>query len=227
LNVRLLATVSFAVSLVCILCLTCEDVLAMTVEDGDFFDQNWTHWVDPGLGDGYGTVTRQTSGGNPDAFLEVLAVAGVYPPRVYVQKDDFVWNPATDGGICTVTLMIDEKAIETSRGGQPISILAIQGAREFAAGGCYTGEEPTWETLTLGPVSEDDFYELLKLSQVDPDAKPDFSPSGQPIQFGFMVESGFHGGYTHGYDNWRLNIQTGGPSQTEGASWGRIKTLYR
>ena len=103
---RMLGNVLWAVGLISVFILPVTYVSAVTIEDGDFYDGTWTYSVDTGVGEGTGVVTRQISGGNPDAFLEVYAT-GTHLVRISVWKLDFVWDPATDGEICTVALMID------------------------------------------------------------------------------------------------------------------------
>jgi hypothetical protein len=111
--------------------------------------------------------------------------------------------------------------------------LVVQGGRYYGApldpwSQHLTGTSESWETLVFDAAPDTNFGELPPVEFFDPDSTPDFSCSGQPMHFGFMVGNTYveDPGY-HGYDNWQITIVSGGPSSVEPSTWGRMKALYR
>lgn len=221
------AAVIGLLSVLSLLSFNTADATLTFVQDGDF--QDWQSLV---LGSGSGDVTRVSTGGNPGAYL-VMGSSNHSTNDICVwvlaYKPDFVWDPASDGPICTVEMAIDEKAISSFGEGQNVKLLVVQDGRYYGAtlhpwftGG---GIDTTWETLHIGPATASNFFEATEACW-DTTSTPDFSATGAPIQFGFMVgNTNTVTRVTHAYDNWCIWIDMG-PSSTDASSWGGVKNLW-
>jgi hypothetical protein len=224
--------ISVAVGLICILSLPgIALAIPPNVQDGNF-TSSWAFDVlkeDPAQCTA--RFTHHSTGGNPDSCMEIATVTGS-STRVWalMWKTDYSWDPATDGSICYLRMEIDEKAIWSFGNGQNIKILVVQDGNYYGAtfdpwptnGGTGT----TWETVSIGPAYVDNFFKVPPWPY-DLDSKPDFSPSGGPMHFGFMVgNTSTQDTVFHCYDNWKIWIHLP-PSAVEPATWGGIKALYR
>jgi hypothetical protein len=222
------------VGLICALCLLGADASANPLpsfDDGEFLSGTWSHVVLLEGGVGAGTVTRQTSGGNPGAFLEVSTQSG-WDLHMWVAmwKNDIYWDPSEYGPADSLGFMIDEKAISSFGSGQNIKLLVVQEGRYYLAPlvpwTTTSGTGTTWETIIFDPVTEDDFGEIPPLPY-DPTGKPDFSSTGAPVYFGFAVGvSSVLDPRIHGYDNWTVWLYVP-PVAVESETWSRIKGQYR
>jgi hypothetical protein len=203
-------------------------------EDGEFPDVLWSQHVVQQAGPGDAAVTRHTSGGNPGAYLEISAWSQSPLWTILWYAAD--WNPQYLGPIESLTFQIDERAVDTEGDGQNVKLVVVQGGKYYLAPlePTYTGggTGTAWETLFFASVHADDFAECPPPWPCDPDGHPDFSLSGAPLYFGFMV--GLTGATsvprTHAYDNWAVWPQSPPVSigsSVESETWSRIKTLYR
>lgn len=217
-------------SILSLLIFTTAEATPTFVEDGDFQD-----WVSLVVANGQAIFTRHSTGGNPGAYLEIATRNTEYEPVevwALTYKPDYVWYPATDGPICQVGMVIDEKEIDSAGGGQNVKLLVVQGAKYYGATldpwNVGTGTGTTWETIDIGSAPASNFFEAIDSTGAafDPTSKPDFSASGDPIQFGFMLGNRYVFNFrVHAFDNWRIWIETG-PSSTEPTTWSRIKSMY-
>ena len=197
----------------------------VTVGTGDF--DNWSYVVFT-EGSGYGEWERWEDGGNPGAHLRIRTRTGSHQNTMVLSwENEYVWDPSVEGQIGCLTLQIDEKAIWSFGEGHGMKLLVVQDGRYYAAPmrKILTYYETTWETLVLGPYGESDFGEVLPV-EFNPDEKPDFSPSGAPLHFGFLVgNTHVLDAVTHAYDNWEVTIVVGGLTPVESTTWGQIKAL--
>ena len=220
----------------CLLCFPCVELLANplpAIYDGDF--SNWSYTVLLQSGAGAGSMTRETTGGNPGAFLSVSTQSGWdLAMWVVMWNDDITWDPGTDGVIDSLQLMIEEKEISSFGDGQNLKLALIQDGNTYlapvspwATGG---GTGTSWEHLMFDPVTPDDFARIPPWPY-DPNARPDFSSTGGPIHFGFMVGvSSVLDPRVHGYDNYEVVIfipVVGIDPDASVSTWSQIKTLYR
>lgn len=222
-------TVFLTTCLVSILCLpTIGIAIPATVEDSVFSVANWSTDV---LEEGAGCWAQffyEDTGGNPGPHMMIQTrTGGDLAVKAYMWKTDFCWDPPTDGEICTVTMAIDERAEWSFGDGQTLWVVVVQGGEYYMARFLTTGFEQVWETFVLGPASSDDFVGAPPPWPHDTSAHPDFSASGDPIYFGFMVGNrSTLDAVSHRYDNWRIWVELP-PSDVESGSWGGIKALYR
>lgn len=227
-----LANAAITLCLACVLCLPsiCAALdPGVVFMDGDFTD--WSHVVLLESGAGAGIVTRNETGGNPDAFLEISTRSGWdLHTWVLLWKNGVVWEPADGCEIETIELEIDEKALDSFGDGQNIKLLVVQDGRYYGAPltpwVTGSGVETTWETHVFAPAYVTDFGEVPPY-QFDPAERPDFSEAGGLIKFGFMVGvSSVLDARIHAYDNWKITIECL-PCPVEEATWATIKALYR
>lgn len=195
-------------------------VFAQTFFDGDFAESDWVMTLfTKGVGGSSG-MTRQATGGNPDAFASIrnqVFDGGSTTAQIFALylKSSASWNPGTQGRIMGVTFSQDTKLINGSGVGQGGSLVIYQGGRFFTAGsfGC---PETDWTTKTSdGTLTAADFR-LVDPFGVDfgGAGTPDFSRGAAPVVFGFgrsNSQSGGGAGTTQivGTDNWTVNIIAG------------------
>ncbi len=219
-----------------LLCIPCVELLANPLPaffDGDF--TNWSYDVLLESGAGTGSMTRESTGGNGGAFLSVSTQSGWESAMwVVMWSSDLLWEPAIAGPLDSLLLVIEEKEIVSAGDGQNLKLAVIQGGATYLAplspwltGG---GTGTTWEPLVFDAVTADDFARVPPWPY-DAGDKPDFSASGEPMYFGFMVGvSSVLDPRVHGYDNYELILFTAvtavGP-EVESSSWSGVKTLYR
>jgi hypothetical protein len=202
----------------------------VTVEDGDFTD--WTCQVILEGGAGACSMTCMSSGGNPDACLEVSTCSGwELHAFIVMWKTGFTWDPSPENEIGSVKLEIDEKALDSFGAGQNLKLVVVQDGRFYGAPlvpwAQATGIETSWETLTRGPAEQDDFGEMTTFP-FDPLEQPDFSPSGSPMHFGFTVGvSSVLDARIHAFDNWKITIEPPAAVPVDATTWGAIKDCYR
>lgn len=203
------------------------------VQDGDF--TNWQSTVVT-EGSGGAWITRVPTGGNPGAYLEIGTYSGWEQYTwALAWKDDYVWDPSVSGGILTVSMRIDEKAVDSFGGGQNMKLLVVQGAPgsyRYYGGpldpwGTGSGVEEYWITYPFDPMDAMNLGEV-RADAFDPSQHPDFSSSGAPIRFGFVVGvSSVLDARVHAYDNWEITIEEEQPSPVLSTTWGRVRSLYR
>ncbi|MBN2131041.1 MAG: hypothetical protein JW741_16180 [Sedimentisphaerales bacterium] len=163
------------------------------VTDGDF--SAWDFGAT-----GTATMTREASGGNPDARLNVTTDSGltVYGTGV---KTDFSTGLALAGA--PFQLQLDVLSGSGAFGqGQRILLLVEQDSSVYGADLGVTGYPLYWNTLTFSGTFTDSLFPRLAGSGP---TTPDFS-GGTTTLFGFAAGNSNSGVLTQYYDNYRLDV---------------------
>lgn len=180
----------------------------VTFADTEFVNSNWgldTFTV----GAGGTSVGLQTVGGNPGFGRQVtnnLTIGGeVYAMHRYGTTMATRYEPIVSGAITSVDFTIDSKWIAGIGGlGHGITIGAKQGTVVYRAGFDITGSTGLWETHAASGFTAASFVDLSGGS-----GTIDFSATGAPIRFGFVVSNGaVNESYTNVvlYDNFRVTV---------------------
>ncbi len=172
---------------------------AQVITDGDF--STWTF-------DSTGTasVTREASGGNPGARLNVTTVSGstVFGTAI---KSDFSTGALLAGA--TFSLSFDVKSGSGAFGqGQSIQLLVEQGGTIYGLSVGVTGFPRNFDTVTFnGTLNAGSFTRLIGAGP----STPTFDGS-VVTRFGFAAGNTSSGTLTQYYDNFRLELSgVGGP----------------
>lgn len=185
--------------LVAFLAATCTAALvtsaqALVITDGDF--STWTF-----DSTGTATVTRETSGGNPGARLNITTISG---PTVFGTgiKSDFSTNAPLAGA--NFTLSLDVLSGPGSFGqGQAIELLVEQNGTIYGTFVGITGFPLNFDTVIFNGVL--DAGSFTRLIGAGP-TTPGFD-GGTATRFGFSGGNSSSGTLTQYYDNFNLAIQ--------------------
>lgn len=187
--------------------------------DGEFLDTDWIN-VTQTINGGSVTLSRLTTGGNPDAHKRVQISTGSAPAgqrsivfSVHLMSG-FTHDPGVDGEVLHLEYTEDFRRVTGNSIGQTYGVAVRQGGHIFVTPGVMTGSQSSWTTRALTTFTADDFarIDLTDLIDgLDEASKPDFSASGGAIEFGFFRAnqtniSGFAITTTQGIDNWNLRI---------------------
>jgi len=174
---------------------------SVTVSDGDFIDWFFDYKADEDVGSAEVAVHTD---GNPGRSLRVTTHTPSSPRNTaygVAVKNDFVWNPATQGAITGISMSINYRSTRLQR----VHCIIYQDGQYYQGprpGPVTTGAEG-WNWLTLNASSDSEFY----LWDIDTPS-PDFSENGSPIKFGFAAGQTSSGDKSVDYDNWEITITT-------------------
>jgi hypothetical protein len=193
----------------------------ITFSDSTFNDADWTvHTVTTGAS---GTsVGVQTGGGNPGTGREVTNTLDLscllYSMHTYGITPATAYQPTIDGAVGTVDYTIDSKWLAGVGGqGHGIALGALQGMNLYYGIYQITGSTGAWNTHANAGMVASDFVPFNGGPAID------FSASGAPIHFGFVV-----GNYapdqayfnTVIYDNFSVTIHSVPAPAAAGALFG-------
>jgi hypothetical protein len=168
-----------------------DSARAGLITDGDF--ATWTFGAT-----GTATVTREPSGGNPGARLNITTVSG---PTVYgtAIKSDFSTSGALSGAAFALSLDVLSGPGAFGQG-QGLLLLVEQNSNVYGTSLGITGFPRNWDQLTFGgSFTASLFTQLIGAGP----ANPDFT-GGVATQFGFAGGNSISGTLTQYYDNFRL-----------------------
>jgi hypothetical protein len=140
-------------------------------------------WGETVLGSGNVIDTRETSGGNPDAFLELQTIpnGGVIAQGAYINSAA-TWVPGTQGAISSISMSVDMILFQQVPGytdGQAYGIALEQDGTIFRSGYSITGlQYSEFDPRTILDVAASGFHEIIPSTGGDGTAIPDFSASG-------------------------------------------------
>lgn len=180
----------------------------VTFSDTEFANTNWASEIVT-FGAGGTTSGTQTTGGNPGFGREVtnnLIIGGtIYGFHRYGTTTATRYDPPISGAINTVDFKIDSKWLSGIGGlGHGITIGAKQGTVVFRAGFDVTGSTGLWETHAATGFVASDFAAVNGSATAI-----DFSATGAPIRFGFVVSNAaVNESYTNVvlYDNFQVVV---------------------
>ncbi|MFG0319164.1 MAG: hypothetical protein ACF8XB_17960 [Planctomycetota bacterium JB042] len=180
-----------------------------TFSAGDFAGWGWSTAVFQGSGSS--VVGAPAEGGNPGAHAAVTNSPGASSWVGTVLHDpSAVWDPATDGGICRVSMSVEALASTGAFGqGQTVRCVVLQNGLVYRGGYAISGVPTTWSPVEIADLGESDF------ERFEDGSSPDFSPAGAPLTFGFATANSTGGGgysLTNLYDNWAVDVVPGAPA---------------
>jgi hypothetical protein len=190
-------------------------------EDGDFAPADWEIVVFSFKSDGGafpgGTVTAtQEPGGYPGTLRRVVdniiaaPSASEYSTTWGVHlRAGAVWNPMTEGPIGTLDYEEDARLFAPAGDGQLTGLAIRQGGVVFVRDAGLT-PETAWTHKSRAGITANDLYAITDVGQ-DFSQHPDFSSSGEEIQFGFFrANSNGPGGASYtlagAIDNWFVRV---------------------
>lgn len=173
-------------------------VRADLITDGDFSD--WNFGSKQFGSTGTATVTREDSGGNPGARLNITTVSGATVYGIANKADYSTALPLAD---TPFELKLDVKSGPGAFGqGQRIQLLVEQASSIYAYNLDITGYPLNWDTLSFSGTFTESSFSLWSGSGP---ATPDFG-GGTPTLFGFAAGNSSSGTLTQYYDNFSLEI---------------------
>jgi hypothetical protein len=157
-----------------------------------------------------GSVTRNqiATTGNPGSLLRIKTTvnagsnAGISGLLRYGTTLDTRYDPLVSGAIDSIDFSIDYRANAGSNVGQNLWVALKQSTSVYIAAVASTGFSTDWQTRSVMGVRASDFTLISGAA-----GTPDFSRTGTPIRFGFVVaNSTTSAGYnvTIDYDNFNL-----------------------
>jgi hypothetical protein len=189
--------------------------------DATFPDANWSGLkvIDTTAGQtAFFVATQETGGGNPGdyrmtnldwAYDGVSASQGF---RVAELNNTANYTPSTSGAIGSLSFSIDG-AIENSSTNSPLSerpVVYQDGSYYFGPQNLLPSGFSTWTSDAVSNLTATDFSDLPG------SAHPDFSSAGDPIEFGYSLEtfstpanaSASESGFFYGIanDNWSITL---------------------
>lgn len=175
------------------LSLTALPAQAILISDGDF--NSWSFGST-----GTATVSRENSGGNPGARLNITTVSGttVYGTAV---KNDFSTFANIDGAAFDFNIEVLSGPGSFGQG-QRIQLLAEQNSNIWATNLGITGYPLNWDTFSYSGVLDETSFTLFSGSGSTP---LDLS-GGTETFFGFAGGNSISGTLTQYYDNFSLEI---------------------
>jgi len=188
---------------------------AVTFTDaGTFSAATWSNTI---FGGGTVGLTRETTGGNPGAFLRVQTIpsGGSIVIGAFINSAA-TWDPSTQGAIADIDLDVDLKLFSGVPGfpglfgGQGFGIVLRQGGQVFGNGFAATGDPvPNFVSRTITGAGQTNFGLISSSGNTDVAINPDFTASGSLIEFGIsFANSGGApiSGTTAGYDNLGITV---------------------
>lgn len=172
---------------------------------------------------GDANTSQVLEGGNPGAYLRVNHMtneatdpqdnAAIY---VFHGFPAASVDPGVDGAVTSVDYSWDVSALEESGFEAGFFGPALrQGDRYYVSAGNLelVGGDLNWRPVKRQGLTAADFGRIQDILEIDPEADPDFSASGEPIVFGFFsAMAGALGGQglsqSHGFDNWQVVVET-------------------
>ncbi len=172
-----------------------------TYTQEQFAPDSWTLHVESQSG-GSATSAQTTTGGNPGEFLAVQNTSQNDTVFAYVFFKDAIYDPQARGPIQEVSAAFDHQRMGIW--GQGVAIAVRQGGTNYFASSYDESFPASWKELSWFGLSAADFRTAANAS-----AHPDFSATGQPLQFG--IANGNGGGFgvrttLSGFDNYRVNV---------------------
>jgi|SRR5271157_497938 len=187
---------------------------SIVVSDGTFNNSDWTQTatVDSGGPSYTATATQNPMGGNPGAFRDMTFSWGGPGEATHVTVDNmynlYTYDPKTQGAIGSINYSEDGIIISSTFSppgvGRGMDIFQDGVVyRTFQPGdGFYGLTNTTWTTFTLLNLTAANFGSATG-------THPNFSATGDPMQFGYLRSNGFFGAVQtdeHGIDNWTVTI---------------------
>jgi hypothetical protein len=191
------------------LCLLPISALALNqsnFSDNTFNPADWQLTIAWEFNPGTTTASFQqmASGGNAGSFGRVNMTSRA-PNAVALMHQGSVYDPSVQGPIASIMAGADLR----TPGSTTYRPLIFQGGNYFYGIWAMGVSSSTWTPFAFGNnvLTEDRFIGVGAANSLS----PDFSATGEPIQFGFMVDHGttFSTRTTDlGVDNWQVTITT-------------------
>lgn len=185
---------------------------AVVYQDGDFALSNWSVVATsvPLQGGPTQSVTREASGGNPDAYRSIRYEMTTGPSSITVHHTpaSATYDPAAQGAIYGIDTHAD--CIKTGGGEVTVAVALEQAGRRYDSGlqGCTV----IWTTaVARDSLRATDFTQTDGPACATGEACPNFSASGAPIRLGLVTAARIASGqpaatFTQGVDNWKVSV---------------------
>jgi len=182
---------------------------AVTFSDTEFAVADWGFETIVS-GPGGTSVPSQVTGGNPGFARQLVNTvnagggATIFGLSRYGTTNGTRYVPATDGAIASVDWSIDSRWLSGLGGqGQSITLGAKQGQVVYYADYDITGSSGAWTGHGALSLVAGDFQPRSAGAPID------FSATGAPLRFGFIVGNSGDGAYdnTVVYDNFSVTIR--------------------
>ncbi len=201
----------------------------VTYSDQNFFTEDWTpivHVTDdtnvagsPPL-TSLGSITRQTTGGNPGAYLrsihhnnlgDIITTTGIYVDGSYDPRQR---------AISTFDFSISVNHFNnTPLTGTDVALALLQNGRMFVSSPTQIFSGNQWVQRSDSALNSDDFL-AIDFFITGAVIRPDFSAFGDPIQFGYALSNRVLFGTTttqaRGIDNWSVTLNLAEMSDIHG-----------
>jgi hypothetical protein len=197
---------------------------ALTISDDAFLEGDWSasEISDTG-GTASFTTSQQVAGGNPGSFRQTThsipdAGQSIVLAHLFTEV---AFDPGISASIAAIDFALDLRFIGGSVGTSQVGhqLLLAQGGSLYRAPstasavalGPGNGLPGSWSSHSFAGLVAGDF---VRASGSGP-ATPDFSASGDPIQFGYLTQNTSIDtaiATTSGVDNWRVEIHVPEPS---------------
>lgn len=182
-------------------------------QDGVFDDADWTISILTAGAGGTGSAAQQIAGGNPDEYrahtIDVLPETAV---AIVAVRNDSNYDPGVTGAIGEIDYSEDARFTTGSGPGMFSWPLVVQGGVNYVATGLAV-PEMVWTGKALNDLGAADFGRLDANLVVIFDDNPDFSPAGDPMQFGYVRMYASEGSETlvADIDNWSITVDSVAP----------------
>jgi hypothetical protein len=203
--------------------LTVSSVPGLVVREGEFADSDWmvTAVVTPAQNGPAFTVSRESSGGIPGAFLSMSYVFDVPQGsvRLYHESLPSSYDPAALGAVNALDFSFNCVKLTSSATGAFAYVIPMirQGGRRFIA--TFQGWDwrtlcvsSSWtDSLTLAAMRSGDFTQADGPACGPGEACPDFSAQGEPMRMGLATgvdttSASSAGTLGQGIDNWKVTV---------------------
>jgi hypothetical protein len=195
--------------------LTVLPVSGTRFHDETFLDADWTTTtLAAGMG-GSALAAQILADGNPGAYRSLTLMINAAQPgsastfTSFSWKTTAVYDPSTAGAIASLDYVRDERLFSGGGQGQGTAIAVRQAGSVYLAAHQIL-PNTTWEHRATNGLTATDFA-LATSDQAAPPAKPDFSASVSPLEFGFSRSNSTSiGGPAYstraGIDNWSVTL---------------------
>lgn len=187
-----------------------------TFSDGTFNDSDWGFSVNSNFTGNDAVAVQILSGGNPGLYR--LNTAHLVGPGSSSQSNleqvneqlSFQYDPSTQGAITSIDLSIDDIFLGNLTAGVDFALFQNGHVYFYEDSSAFTIPDPgpTWLTSTVLSATATDFHP----EGSGPPPPVDFSTTGAPIQFGYLVSNAtaFNLDYSDaiGIDNLSVTVHT-------------------
>jgi hypothetical protein len=179
----------------------------LTFADGVFSPSNWSLAEYQVQNGGTASASQILTGGNPNEYRQVnigVNAGSNTAVAAFSLDNQAQYTPSVQGAITSLTYAEDHNALATA--GQEYGPAVIQDGILFYGYGGAGVTSNAWQ-----PAAYTSFNSSNITSFLDSTPNPNFTSTGDPIEFGFVsIDNTFATSYstTDDYDNWSITLTT-------------------